>query len=259
MRQGTQAQKDANKKKIFFDNVKITSLAPLPFSPCTAVNGKVALVIKSRLPNATRCITMFVHIQANVRTSARLKVCWKNDIDMRTAGDSGEFLFSGKLFFTNTISFPLTFLALGCGKRFSRPDSLNTHIKTHSNERPYVCPHQGCKKAYFHSRSLKKHERAHEQQVSTTVSPGRSHPYYGAYRGSKTTTHDMLPANCSMEAMPNWVTGTWMPSAASAYPLPLQTQSHIVPVLPDHHQQQLYQNAMQANLMSSSNSISDSL
>ncbi|CAO3687378.1 unnamed protein product [Umbelopsis ramanniana] len=157
---------------------------------------------------------------------------------------------------THTGERPYLCTVEGCGKRFSRPDSLNTHIKTHSNERPYVCPHQGCKKAYFHSRSLKKHERAHEQQVSTTVSPGRSHPYYGAYRGSKTTTHDMLPANCSMEAMPNWVTGTWVPSATSAYPLPLQAQSHIVPVLPDHQQQQLYQNAMQANLMSSSNADS---
>jgi hypothetical protein len=149
---------------------------------------------------------------------------------------------------------PLIFLKLGCGKRFSRPDSLNTHIKTHSNERPYVCPHQGCKKAYFHSRSLKKHERAHEQQASTTVSPGRSHPYYGAYRGSKTATHDMLPANCSMEAMPNWVTGTWVPTASSSFPPSVQPQPHIVPVLPEH---QLYQNAMQANLISSSNSVSD--
>ncbi|KAI9284277.1 hypothetical protein BC943DRAFT_66462 [Umbelopsis sp. AD052] len=149
---------------------------------------------------------------------------------------------------THTGERPYLCTVEGCGKRFSRPDSLNTHIKTHSNERPYVCPHQGCKKAYFHSRSLKKHERAHEQQVSTTVSPGRSHPYYGAYRGSKTNTtptHDMLPANCSMEAMPNWVTGTWVPT--STYPLPLQ--SHMV--LPD---QQLYQ--MQANLMSSSSSDS---
>jgi hypothetical protein len=47
----------------------------LPFSPCTAANGKVALVIKSHLLSATRCITMFVRIQANVLTSAQLKVC----------------------------------------------------------------------------------------------------------------------------------------------------------------------------------------
>ncbi|KAI8388301.1 uncharacterized protein BYT42DRAFT_485872, partial [Radiomyces spectabilis] len=49
-----------------------------------------------------------------------------------------------------------------CEKRFSRPDSLTTHIKTHSNVRPYICSSRGCNKAYYHSRSLKKHEKIHE-------------------------------------------------------------------------------------------------
>ncbi|KAI7884939.1 hypothetical protein K492DRAFT_124443, partial [Lichtheimia hyalospora FSU 10163] len=49
-----------------------------------------------------------------------------------------------------------------CGKRFSRPDSLTTHVKTHSNVRPFICPVKGCQKAYYHSRSLKKHEKTHE-------------------------------------------------------------------------------------------------
>jgi hypothetical protein len=52
----------------------------------------------------------------------------------------------------------------GCGKRFSRPDSLTTHIKTHSNVRPFICNVKGCGKAYYHSRSLKKHEKTHEIQ-----------------------------------------------------------------------------------------------
>ncbi|ORX43845.1 hypothetical protein DM01DRAFT_1378645 [Hesseltinella vesiculosa] len=46
----------------------------------------------------------------------------------------------------------------GCGKRFSRPDSLSTHRKTHSNVRPFSC--QECKKSYFHARSLRKHMKA---------------------------------------------------------------------------------------------------
>ena len=52
-------------------------------------------------------------------------------------------------------------MKLDCEKKFSRPDSLTTHIKTHSNVRPYVCKIKGCKKAYYHARSLKKHERIH--------------------------------------------------------------------------------------------------
>lgn len=70
-----------------------------------------------------------------------------------------------KVFFTSfliqTICANPFHFQTGCGKRFSRPDSLTTHIKTHSNIRPYVCSFKGCKKAYYHSRSLKKHERTH--------------------------------------------------------------------------------------------------
>ena len=51
---------------------------------------------------------------------------------------------------------------LGCGKRFSRPDSLTTHSKIHSNVRPYLCAFENCGKAYYHLRSLRKHERTHE-------------------------------------------------------------------------------------------------
>ncbi|KAI8595497.1 hypothetical protein EDD21DRAFT_289816, partial [Dissophora ornata] len=51
--------------------------------------------------------------------------------------------------------------SIGCDKKFSRPDSLTTHTKTHSNVRPYICQVKGCTKAYYHARSLKKHELAH--------------------------------------------------------------------------------------------------
>ncbi|KAM3581795.1 hypothetical protein VKS41_005954 [Umbelopsis sp. WA50703] len=133
---------------------------------------------------------------------------------------------------THTGERPYVCTVEGCGKRFSRPDSLNTHIKTHSNERPYVCPQPGCKKAYFHSRSLKKHERAHEQQTAVSALPTRSHPYFGAYRGNK-AAHDMLPASCSIEALPNWVAGpgAWVPNAAAAVPNPAYSQQALA-VLP---------------------------
>ncbi|KAI9251057.1 hypothetical protein BY458DRAFT_493739 [Sporodiniella umbellata] len=64
----------------------------------------------------------------------------------------------------------------GCQKQFTRPDSLTNHIKTHSKIKTFVCSWEGCDKAYFYSRSLKKHEGTHispkseksEYQASST-------------------------------------------------------------------------------------------
>jgi hypothetical protein len=55
---------------------------------------------------------------------------------------------------------------IGCKKQFTRPDSLSTHIKTHSKVRPFICKREGCGKAYYHARSLKKHERTHTQSMN---------------------------------------------------------------------------------------------
>lgn len=62
---------------------------------------------------------------------------------------------------THTGERPFICTEEGCGKKFSRPDSLNTHTKTHSNIRPYICRAKDCGKAYYHARSLKKHEKSH--------------------------------------------------------------------------------------------------
>lgn len=56
-----------------------------------------------------------------------------------------------------------------CDKKFSRPDSLNTHIKTHSSIRPYACSFENCSKAYFHSRSLRKHTKSHESTAAVAA------------------------------------------------------------------------------------------
>lgn len=66
---------------------------------------------------------------------------------------------------THTGERPFECTVNGCDKRFSRLDSLNTHVKTHSNIRPHACPVQNCNKAYFHSRSLRKHAKTHNSGV----------------------------------------------------------------------------------------------
>jgi hypothetical protein len=74
--------------------------------------------------------------------------------------------------FTNCVPMPSlqrmfihgpTLYPLGCDKSFSRPDSLDIHIKTHSNVRPFKCTYECCTKAYYHARSLKKHEKIHQK------------------------------------------------------------------------------------------------
>lgn len=63
---------------------------------------------------------------------------------------------------------------IGCNKTFSRPDSLSTHIKTHSDCRPYLCSMPGCNKAYYHSRSLRKHIKSTHMKHSKINIPSSS-------------------------------------------------------------------------------------
>ncbi|KAL9124231.1 MAG: hypothetical protein Q9217_006421 [Psora testacea] len=47
-----------------------------------------------------------------------------------------------------------------CGRLFKRLEHLKRHVRTHTQERPYVCPH--CNKAFSRSDNLAQHRRTHE-------------------------------------------------------------------------------------------------
>ncbi|KAF2786678.1 hypothetical protein K505DRAFT_289305 [Melanomma pulvis-pyrius CBS 109.77] len=52
----------------------------------------------------------------------------------------------------------------GCGQRFNRPCRLDTHMRSHTKERPFSCHHNGCNKTFPRKDHLQRHlKNAHPE------------------------------------------------------------------------------------------------
>ncbi|EIN11840.1 hypothetical protein PUNSTDRAFT_119067 [Punctularia strigosozonata HHB-11173 SS5] len=68
-----------------------------------------------------------------------------------------------------------------CGKTFNRPSSLKIHINSHTKEKPFQCPVEGCGRAFSVLSNMRRHARVHSQpkrprRGSQSSAEGSSNP-----------------------------------------------------------------------------------
>ncbi|CAG8556022.1 688_t:CDS:2 [Diversispora eburnea] len=65
---------------------------------------------------------------------------------------------------TKTVSqTPKRYKCEVCQKRFTRPSSLTTHSYTHTGEKPFKCPVEGCGRPFSVMSNLRRHQKVHKK------------------------------------------------------------------------------------------------
>ncbi|KAJ7111876.1 kinase-like domain-containing protein [Mycena epipterygia] len=61
-----------------------------------------------------------------------------------------------------------------CGKGFSRPSSLKIHLNSHTGEKPFICPFEGCGRGFTVLINMRRHSRVHATSQPYDSRPGHN-------------------------------------------------------------------------------------
>ncbi|KAJ4483194.1 hypothetical protein J3R30DRAFT_1743411 [Lentinula aciculospora] len=80
----------------------------------------------------------------------------------------------------STVALPAKYECSHCGKGFNRPSSLKIHLNSHTGEKPFICPIEGCGRSFSVLSNMRRHARVHNQTAHAsdedTVSLSRPGP-----------------------------------------------------------------------------------
>ncbi|KPV75766.1 uncharacterized protein RHOBADRAFT_14078, partial [Rhodotorula graminis WP1] len=72
----------------------------------------------------------------------------------------------------------------GCGRAFPRKSAIESHIQTHLEDKPFVCPHDDCGASFVRQHDLRRHERIHSDNKPFPCGCGKAFA-----RGDALTRH----------------------------------------------------------------------
>lgn len=97
--------------------------------------------------------------ESDIETASDFSI---NDEPTPSSSRAETILINGKLIKDNKRRYHCTYL--GCMKTYKKPSRLEEHERTHSGERPFVC--FTCNKSYFRDSHLQAHTRSHLPETS---------------------------------------------------------------------------------------------